>query len=94
MIDEFLTAIEQRIREAFGGLFHWLIEPLYLLEWYFLFALLFLACFTIGYFLPFKWVRAALGLVLLIAGAFVAGGTAMYRHMRRQAQPREKPSTW
>ena len=65
-----------------SGLFHRLLDPLYLLEWYALLALAFLAAFTIGYFLPFKWVRASLGFVLLLAGAFVAGGTTMWRHLR------------
>jgi uncharacterized membrane protein YphA (DoxX/SURF4 family) len=83
MAQEFIDAIEQRIRDLFGGAWHWLIEPLYLIEWYAWLALILGACLLIGYFAPFKWVRAALGLILLVAGAFVAGGTAMWRHLRR-----------
>jgi uncharacterized membrane protein YphA (DoxX/SURF4 family) len=83
MVDEFFNSVGQRLRDLVGGAYHSLIEPLYLLEWYAWLALILGACLLIGYFAPFKWVRAALGLILLLAGAFVAGGTAMYRHMRR-----------
>jgi hypothetical protein len=84
VVQEFIDAITARLQDIFGSAWHWLIEPLYLLEWYAWLALILGGCLLIGYFAPFKWVRAALGLVLLVASAFVAGGTAMWRHMRRQ----------
>jgi hypothetical protein len=80
LIDEFLTTLWRHISDTFSSL----LAPLLLIEWWGLFGLFFVALLVIGYFLPFKWIRAGLGALLLLAGAFVAGGTKMYRDLKRR----------
>jgi hypothetical protein len=80
LINELLDKIWQRIADAAS----WMLAPLILLEWWALFAAFVFGLAIVAYFLPFKWIRAGLGFLLLLAGAFVAGGTKMYRDLRRR----------
>jgi hypothetical protein len=80
IINEFLDKLWQRIAGAIDAL----LAPLILLEWWALLALFAFALVLAGYFLPFKWVRAGLGVLLMMGGAFVAGGTRMYRDLTRR----------
>jgi hypothetical protein len=80
MIKELLDAIQQRLSEFFNPIVDWIFNPLW--SWWAIFILIFAACVVIAYFLPFKWIRAALGFIVLLAGAWLAGGTMMYRDMK------------
>lgn len=74
---------------------HGFIDPwlagLILFEWWALFILFVAVCCVIGFFLPFKWIRAGLGGAILLAGAFVAGGTKMYRDIKPLTRPKPEP---
>jgi len=83
MINEFFDALTQRI----AGLFAPLFDYLYLGGWYVALVALIVVCGIIGWFFDFKWVKVVLGVVVLIAGAFVAGGTTMLKHMRKEPPP-------
>jgi hypothetical protein len=80
IVNELVDAIWRRICDALAPV----LAPLILLEWWALLAAFAVLLAIVAYFLPFKWVRAALGGLLLLAGAFVAGGTRMYRELRRR----------
>lgn len=89
MIDEILNNIQARIVAFFGG-FHIVIDPIY--EWYFFGFLAFVGALVVGYFLPFKWVRAGLGVFLLLVGAYIAGGRQMHGEMAKEiAKSKVKP---
>lgn len=93
MINEFLDNVQARISafftDWFGSWFAWMHDPLTF--WILCFVALFAACFVVGWFLPFKWIRAGLGGILVIAGAFLAGGIEMRKEMNeRLAKEREK----
>jgi hypothetical protein len=70
----------------FHGWFDPLMEYAYLAEWWVLLMILLAVCTVIGYFADFKWVKAVLGIVVLVAGAFVAGGTEMWRHVKNEGK--------
>ena len=84
MINEALDAIEQRIAHWFAPLLDWL----FVAEWWGLLLAFLILCLVIGYFAQFSYVRAALGFLVLLAGAFVAGGTEMFRHIRNERRPK------
>jgi hypothetical protein len=79
-VGEFLDTIWRRLADALASI----LAPLILLEWWALFAAFVCVLVLVAYFLPFRWVRTGLGFLLLLAGAFVAGGTKMYRDLRRR----------
>lgn len=80
------------------------IADLLLMEWWALFVLLAGVCVFVGFFLQFKWVRAALGGIVLGALLFVLGGTKMNRDMKslqkptrppvKEAEPEQDPWKW
>ncbi|RZN13908.1 hypothetical protein [Bradyrhizobium sp. Leo121] len=80
MINDIITSIEDR----FTASFEWLFDPL--VYWFGIALLILIACIVISYFAPFKWIRAALGGVLVIVGAFLAGGVEMHKIMNRKLQ--------
>lgn len=82
MIKEFLDSIQQRFVDAFSGL----AEFVYLAEWYTIAIAVFLVCAAIAYFFEFKWVRASLGFVVLLMGAFLAGLQVMANHAKADNQ--------
>ena len=92
LIDEFLDGAQTRIVAAFHGLidpwFGWLFDPM--IEWYFYGVLIFAACMLVGWFFPFKWIRAALGFVLLLVGSFIAGGKIMHDKMQAKTAKKRK----
>jgi len=81
IINELIDKIWQRIADAFNAV----VAPLILLEWWALLAAFAFVLVVVAYFLPFKWIRAGLGFLLFMAGAFVAGGTKMYRDLKRRS---------
>lgn len=78
MLDE----IWRRIAAFFAPWLDWL----FVAEWWALLLAFIALCLLVGYFAQFRWVRAILGILILIATAFVAGGTEMYRHIKRRGQ--------
>ncbi len=74
MIESIFDEAQRRIT----GAFEWVFDPLW--RWYTIGFGIFLVCAVVAYFLPFKWVRAALGAVIVVTGAYIAGG----RHMRNE----------
>lgn len=85
MIGQVFDQIQQRITDAWD----WLWDPLW--GWYVMLILFFLLLLVIGFFVPFKWVRAFLGFLLALAAAFVAGGHVMRnKYKERLAEEREK----
>lgn len=84
IVQEFIDGAWDKITGFFSGIFDPVLNWLILLEWWGLLLLFVAVCGVIGFFLPFKWIRAALGGMILLAGAFVAGGTKMYRDLRKK----------
>lgn len=76
LIDEFLDGIQQRIVGAWDFVF----DPLW--KWYAIGFIIFICCVVIAYFAPFKWIRAGLGVFLVIVGAFILGGRTMHKQMK------------
>lgn len=77
---------------ALFATFHFTINPLWV--WYFYGMIFFIICVIVAYFLPFKYIRAALGFALLLVGAFIAGGRQMHSEMADQlkkAKTKPKP---
>jgi len=90
MIDSILDNIQMRISVAFHGVIDFVTNPLWV--WYFWGAVAFVVAVVIGYFLPFKWIRAGLGFALLLIGAFIAGGYKMHGEMADElVKARTKP---
>lgn len=79
ILDGFISDVTSRISEFFTGWFDWLFSPLWL--WWGIGVGVFIALCAIAFFLPFKWPRAIIGGIILLGGAFLAGGTTMYREM-------------
>lgn len=78
MVAEILDEIGRRVAAFFAPY----RDGIYLAEWWAMLLALIAICMLIGYFAQFKWVRAVLGILILIASAFVAGGMEMYRHIK------------
>lgn len=62
--------------------FHFTINPLWI--WYGYGMMILVIAMFVAYFLPFKYVRAAIGFALLLVGAFIAGGRRMHNEMADQ----------
>lgn len=99
LIDEFLDGAKERITDAIASafnsvtapLFGWMTDPL--IHWYVYLALFFVACSVVGWFFGFKWVRAGLGFLIIVASAFVAGGWKMRQidiERAREAQKKKR----
>lgn len=95
IIDEFLDNVQGRIADFFtgwfSGWFAWMHDPL--LFWTLYFIPFVAVLFVIGWFFPFKWVRATLGFLLLLVGAFMAGGIEMHRELsarRKEIEAKKK----
>lgn len=97
MINSIVDAILSHLYDvihAFFLSFHIVIDPIY--EWWAFGVLAFLGALVIGWFLPFKWVRAGLGFALLLVGAYIAGGTKMHSEMAAEiaaSKAKPKPRT-
>lgn len=90
MIEQAINSAFQAIADKFWAIWTPWAHALILFEWWALFILLVLVCLFVGFFLPFKWVRAILGGVIILAGAFVLGGTKMYRDTRPKVKEQQK----
>lgn len=75
MGDNLIAQVLDQLSERLRNFWDWVWDPLW--RWYLYLFLFFLFLLVIGYFLPFKWVRAAMGFALALAVAFVAGGRQM-----------------
>ncbi len=99
MINEFLDAIGGRIHDWFSGF----LDLAYIGGWYSLGLVILLGVLALTWFfgaLPVigGWIRAIGGLLVLLAGAFLAGMTVMFNHNRKKkpvpkppAEPERKP---
>jgi hypothetical protein len=92
LIDDFLDSVQLRISEFFTGWFAswfgWLFDPL--IPWYAYGAMAFAAALVIGWFFPFRWVRAVLGFLLLLVASFIAGGKVMHDKMKPKPGKRRR----
>lgn len=86
MTEGILESIKQWFINLWSPILNWLI----LLEWWGLLLLFIVFCGIIGFFLPFKWIRAGLGGLILLAGAFVMGGTVMYRDLKPRVDQKKR----
>lgn len=77
-----LQSIVDSISTWFSSVWDFLFDPIYV--WYFWGFVALLAGLVVSYFLPFKWVRAGIGGVLLLIGAYIAGGRQMHGDMKEQ----------
>jgi hypothetical protein len=86
MIKEAIEAFFAAIGAKLSGAWDWLLTPIWdgwPLWWsYGVFILILLACLLIGFFLQFKWVRLALGVIVLGAAAWLTGRHTMYGEMK------------
>ncbi|WP_130225109.1 hypothetical protein [Bradyrhizobium sp. Leo121] len=80
MINDIITSIEDRITASF----QWLFDPL--VYWFGAAFVILLVLLTITYFLPLKTVRIAAGGILVMVGAFLAGGVQMHKIMKKKLQ--------
>lgn len=87
MIEQALNSVWQFFADKWAALIDPWIAGLILFEWWALFVLFVAVCMLIGFFLPFKWIRAGLGGMVLLALAFVIGGTKMYRDLKPHVRP-------
>lgn len=89
-INQALAALGDKVGSFWAGL--WApISDAWPLWWsYGVFGLILIACFAIGFFLQFKWVRAGLGVVVLLAGAWLAGRATMYGDMKTKLDAAKK----
>lgn len=93
MIKEFLDAIQQRLSDGAVWLFapfQWLIDWSPLFGHFILFAALIVFLLFVGFFLPFKWIRAGLGFIIVVAGAFVLGETNQFKKQLKDAKARRE----
>lgn len=82
MIQEFLDAVTSRVGGFWTGLWAPMFDGWPLWWSWGVFVLILAACLVVGFFLQFKWVRAALGLVVGLAGAWLLGRHTMYNAMK------------
>ena len=82
MGDNLIGQVLDNVQERISAAWEWLWDPLW--QWYAVGVAILIGVMLIAYFLPFKWVRAALGGFLLLVGAYIAGG----RHMRQTYKDR------
>jgi uncharacterized membrane protein len=91
IIDDVLDGARDRIAEAMSGAYHSVVDPLFgwmtnpLIPWGLKGAAVVAVCFVIGWFFPFKWVRAGLGFIVLLVAAFFAGLYQMHKEMTARA---------
>lgn len=98
MIDSILDAIISR----FNATWDFVFDPLWV--WYFWGIVALILAGIVAFFAPFKWVRAGLGVALLLIGAYIAGGRQMHGTMKekldearrkaRERQPDQENSNW
>ena len=96
IIDDVLDGARDRIAEAINSAYAAVLDPIFgwmaspLVPWGFKAAGVIAVCFVIGWFFPFKWVRAALGAVVLLTAAFFAGLYQMHKEMAARAAKKIK----
>jgi len=93
MIDEIIGKVGIAIK-GFGltlfSPFQWLIDWSPLFGHFALFAALIVFLLFVGFFLPFKWIRAGLGAVIVVAGAFILGETNQFKKQLADAKARRE----
>ena len=94
MINEAINSLLAALQAKASGALDWLFAPIWdgwPLWWSWgVFGLVCLGCLFAGYFLPFKWTRAALGGVVALAGAWLAGRATMYRELKERLAKRRR----
>jgi hypothetical protein len=96
MIESILASIYTSIAGKLAEAFAWAFSPLW--RWYAIGGAIILACIVLAWLSrllfdiePMKWLRFGLGLVVLLVGAYLAGGTQMYREQQaRMKAERER----
>lgn len=91
MITDLLAKLNSLIDAVVGS--YWSVVDVFtnpLPYWYIGFGMLVIATLVIGFYLPWKWVRAFLGGVILLAGAYVMGGRHMYKIMQPRVEKARK----
>lgn len=84
MINEIITEILNTVFAPFASFWHQVSDYWYLGEWYAVGLAVFLVCFFVGYFFPFQWIRAGLGVIVtwVIVALFTA--TKVFQHFKRR----------
>jgi len=94
MIQDAINSAIAALSDKIGGFWAALWAPIsdaWPLWWsYGVFGLILIGCFAIGFFLQFKWVRAGLGVVVLIAGGWLFGRATMYDEMKAKLDAARK----
>lgn len=93
IIDEGITTFIAAIKDAIASGFTVVASPfVWLIDWspmfghFVLFVALIMVCLLIGFFLPFQWIRAGLGFIIVVVGAFVLGETEDFKWHLAQAK--------
>lgn len=86
-VNKFFEGLGGFIKSLFGGAFDAVSDYIYISEWWLGFVVTLMVCVIIGYFLPFKWVRAALGFIVWTALVAAWVATIVWKHMRDEKKP-------
>jgi len=94
MINEAIQSFINAITDKLGSFWLDLWSPLsdawpFWWSWG-VFILILLACFVIGFFLQFKWIRLVLGVIVLGAAAWLTGRVTMYNEMKKKLEAERK----
>lgn len=84
MIEQFIREAQIALANALSSFFGPFFDWLYLIEWYVFGGAVILICFTIGFFFPFKWIRAGLGLIVSWVIVAIIAATAVFKHLRKK----------
>lgn len=94
MIQDAINSALAALGDKIGGFWAGLWAPIsdaWPLWWsYGTFGLIVIACFALGFFLQFKWVRLALGIIIAGAGAWLFGRVTMYNEMKSRLDAAKK----
>lgn len=82
MGDNVIGQVFDQIQQKFSDGWNAIFDPIYV--WYFWGGVFFLGAIAAAVFLQFKWIRAALGIAVLLVAAYIAGGRHMSQNMREK----------
>lgn len=78
-----LFEILNTIQRWWSSALEWVFNPLW--EYYIITGIVLIVCLIIAVFVPFKWGRLALGLVVLLRLAYTIGAKRMYDQVKKAA---------
>lgn len=81
----------QFIVDKLTGAFAPVLDYLYIIAWFAAGAGVIAACLFIGFWLPFKWVRVSLGLIVTYVGVALAVAWKVWSDMRSKPKPKTAP---